>query len=249
MRWGKTTERSCSGEKSLEVMRKYSVNRNPAFGARFGLVLAALCVGEAHADLSDGGHYGNVVDAEDGRPVAEAKVVARWHVAWSGLATSGERCVKVIVTDADREGRFALPAWKASDTAVESFYLEVSAYRTGFRLEKAGLVVGGNTWTGMFGFSGSKNISPGRVDVRMKRDGGTPRERMKYLAWQVAQTSCNVRSGDAYFFVKALYDEALALPADAQGAPIGSVSSIEWLRLRLEDERKAREDPKYPFAR
>jgi hypothetical protein len=212
------------------------------------VAFATLASGEARANLSDGGHYGTVVDAADGRPVADAKVVALWHVAWSGLATSGERCVKIMVVDADKEGRFHLPPWSAPDTAVVGFDLEAHAHKAGYRVDRGASVGGGGTWTRLFGLSGSMSIAAGPVSVLMRRDAGTPAERGRYLLEQVPRASCfatYVSSGVSYFFVKSLYDEMLTLPPEVQQVPVSGTTSIGWLwrTLQASRNRLMDEDP------
>lgn len=184
---------------------------------RIALVVFAIACGPLRAaTLGDPGHYGVVVDADSGRPIPDAKVGAVWTAGWSSLGHGGSRCVKIMVMDADTEGRFFLPAWKRTDTDVNSLHLAVYAHKPGHRESRSASIGGRKTRTNWPSGAGGMEIVAGDLKIEMKRDAGTGEERALYLVQLALASKCSTDgkadNGAHYYFVKALSDEAMTIP-------------------------------------
>jgi hypothetical protein len=101
------------------------------FGGAVFLAMLGGCAVLGATGLANDPIEGRIVDARDGKPIANAFVFVRWRYHGSAAGVhSLSSCPYLEVTRSDANGRYSFP--KAPRANSENFYRSVSAYVPGF---------------------------------------------------------------------------------------------------------------------
>jgi len=207
---------------------------------RYAFALVALAALPAHA-LEVAKYVkaeeitGVVVEAETGKPIANAIVVIRFERNNTGH--QGPHCFRSMAVQADAEGRFRFAPWKQENTRANATYGQVKAYKAGYAVPWRSVEVP-QSRRSILGIAFSDTITIPKTDVRLelKPFVGSDEERMRELRPFVANFTCRMR---AYFddivLLTSVRDEIASSPIANQKFPNGGYTHFGWINEIIKD--------------
>ncbi len=212
---------------------------------RYVLALVALAAPPAHAlevakYVKAEAIIGVVVDADTGKPIANAIVAIRYERNNTGHY-GAPHCFRSMAVAADAEGRFRFPPWTQENTRADATYGQVTAYKAGYAVPWRGVYVPQSRRSILgIAFSDTITIPKSEVRVELKPYQGTDENRMNELGRLVDQFVCRWQ---AYFddivLLTSVREEIASSPVASQKPRDGRYTNLEWI-----DETIKRKNPK-----
>src|SRR6266704_4298556 len=182
----------------------------------------ALAAPMAHADsvakyVTAEEITGVVVEADSGRPIANAVVAIRFERNNTGH--SGPHCFRSMAVETDAQGRFRFAPWTQDNTQANATYGDVKAYKAGYAVPWHGVEVH-QARRSILGISFIDTIKIPKADVRleMKPFVGSDEARMQEIERLASNFACRMQ---AYFddmvLLTSVRDEIASSPIASQG--------------------------------